>query len=74
MSLRKTPKLATDLGHKAAFVLLALPVLILLYVEFWGLTPQLIKVIYIGVAILCGGLIAMGLVLIYLKRRNVRQR
>lgn len=74
MPLRKTPKPATDLGQKAALVVLAIPVLILLYVAFWGLTPQLIKAIYIGIAILCGGLIALGFVLFYLKRGNARQR
>jgi hypothetical protein len=62
------PKLATDLGHKAALLVLVVPVIILLYVEFWGLTPQLLKTIYIGVAILCGGLVALGLFLLYLKR------
>jgi hypothetical protein len=74
MPARKTSKLATNLGHKAAFVVLALPVLILLYVEFWGLTPQLVKAIYIGVAVLCCGLIVMGLFLFYLKRRKARQK
>ena len=68
MRQRYMSKPATNLGHKAVLLALAVPVLILLYVEFWGLTPQLLKTIYIGVAILCGGLVAMGLFLLYLKR------
>lgn len=74
MPLSKAPKLATNLGQKAALVVLTLPVLILVYVTFWGLTPQLVKALYIGVAALCCGLIVMGLFLFYLKWRNARQK
>ncbi|MEJ2632496.1 MAG: hypothetical protein P8014_10615 [Acidihalobacter sp.] len=44
------------------------------YVEFWELTPQLVKAVYIGLAVLCCGLIVMGLFLFYLKLRNARQK
>lgn len=74
MSLSKTSKSATGLGQKAALLVLAVPVLVLFYVAFWGLTPQLVKAVYLGIAILCCGLIAVGVFLFYLKRRNARQK